>query len=508
MIKEAPSIGRILAMVVFALSCVGILLFLWLSFGGPIPLRPEGYRFTVKVPEAATLAVEADVRLAGVNVGKVKTKELDKGGARTKVEIELDEAYAPIPKDSTAILRQKTLLGESYMEISKGTKSAGMLEDGDTLPKSQVGETTELDEIFTAFDKPTRDAFQEWVRELAKAIEGDASEDLNSAFGNLEGFAVDGAKLLKVLDEQEIAVRRLVRNTGEVFEAINQREGALGELIVNSNNVFEATASRDEALAQTFAIFPTFLDESKATLARLEDFSRNTRPLINDLKGPADDLGPTVRDLGDLAPDLQRLFRDLPPLIRAGRTGLPDLRRVLEGAEPVLEAIRPFLAELNPIISYANFHQATIAGFLTIGGTNFGCPRRGEGNCGISPTGGSANRYQVNFSVIEERSFDRFTERPGYERGQAYLQPNAYLRAAAFGILESFDCVEGPRRDPVDVESGDTPVQPPCFESPASLYNGERFVVPKRGDARKVDAPEGQEGNPVARDPNPSDPAN
>ncbi len=78
--KNAPSLGRILTMVLFALSCFGLLLFLWLSFGGPIPLKPEGYRFKVAFPEAATLAEEADVRIAGVNVGKVKTKELDKGG--------------------------------------------------------------------------------------------------------------------------------------------------------------------------------------------------------------------------------------------------------------------------------------------------------------------------------------------------------------------------------------------------------------------------------------------
>ena len=77
-----------------------------------------------------------------------------------------------------------------------------------------------------------------------------------------------------------------------MFGAINERRGALRELIVNSKRTFEATASRDEALAETFAIFPTFLDESKATMARLEDFSRYTHPLVNDLKGPADDLGP------------------------------------------------------------------------------------------------------------------------------------------------------------------------------------------------------------------------
>src|SRR5918911_847153 len=118
MIKQAPSLGRILAMVVFTLSVFGLLMFLWLAFGGSIPLRPEGYRFKAEIPEAATLAVEADVRLAGVNVGKVKSKELDAKHARTIVEMELKPQYAPIPKDSHVILRQKTLLGEDYIEIS------------------------------------------------------------------------------------------------------------------------------------------------------------------------------------------------------------------------------------------------------------------------------------------------------------------------------------------------------------------------------------------------------
>ncbi len=74
MVKETPSFGRIAAMVGFTLSCFGLLLFLWLSFGGSIPLRPEGYRFSAKFPEASTLVEQADVRLAGVNVGKVKTR--------------------------------------------------------------------------------------------------------------------------------------------------------------------------------------------------------------------------------------------------------------------------------------------------------------------------------------------------------------------------------------------------------------------------------------------------
>src|SRR6266516_4259356 len=113
--KQAPTLGRLLVMVGFALSCFGLLLFLWLSFGGAIPLKPAGYHFKVGFPEATQLGLEADVRVAGVSVGKVRSKELDpKGGNRTVATIALDRRFAPIHKDARAILRQKTLLGETY----------------------------------------------------------------------------------------------------------------------------------------------------------------------------------------------------------------------------------------------------------------------------------------------------------------------------------------------------------------------------------------------------------
>jgi phospholipid/cholesterol/gamma-HCH transport system substrate-binding protein len=499
MIKQTPSIGRIVAMVAFTLSVFAILIFLWLAFGGSVPLKPEGYRFTVHMPEAATLAEEADVRMAGVNVGKVKTKELDKGGARTIVEVQLDERYAPIPKDTRAILRQKTLLGETYLELAPGNKSSGLLDDGGRLPNAHVEKTTELDEIFTAFDPQTRQAFKDWVKELDGAItKGHRSEDLSDAFGNFEGFAVDGAKLLQVLDEQDLAVHRLIKNTGRVFGAINERQGALRELIVNSKRTFEATASRDEALAETFAIFPTFLDESKATMARLEDFSRSTHPLVNDLKGPADDLGPTVRDLGDLAPDLENLFRDLPPLIRAGRTGLPALENTLQEAEPLAEALHTFFPELNPILSMFNFQQTTIAAFITNGAAD------------INADYGTGQRGQTQMGLIEDRSFEAFpygSEPPDWVRGNAYLHPNSLMRALHLGTVESYDCPGGERKYPEDaLEVGEqhSDKRAPCFVIPPSLYDGKMFAYPRKGVAPLRNNPKGFEGSRgPATDPDP-----
>src|SRR5438046_7448884 len=98
--KQAPTLPRILTMVLFALSCFGLLLFLWLSFGGSIPLKPQNYRVKVAFPEATQLGLEADVRVAGVSVGKVVGKELDpNGGNRTLATLELENRVTPLRSD-------------------------------------------------------------------------------------------------------------------------------------------------------------------------------------------------------------------------------------------------------------------------------------------------------------------------------------------------------------------------------------------------------------------------
>ena len=54
-----------------------------MTFGGAIPFKPESYRISADFPEAITLQKEADVRISGVTVGKVKDLELPEDGGAT-----------------------------------------------------------------------------------------------------------------------------------------------------------------------------------------------------------------------------------------------------------------------------------------------------------------------------------------------------------------------------------------------------------------------------------------
>src|SRR3954466_7165387 len=154
--KQAPTFTQIATMAVFALSCFGLLLFLWLSFGGTIPLQPKGYRFQADFPSAPQLSEQADGRISGVHAGKVET--LVRNTGKTRATIQLDAKYAPLPADSKAILRSKTLLGETYVALTPGNRNRPKIRDGGLLPDRNVTRQVELDEVLRAFDPPTRTA--------------------------------------------------------------------------------------------------------------------------------------------------------------------------------------------------------------------------------------------------------------------------------------------------------------------------------------------------------------
>jgi virulence factor Mce-like protein len=427
--KSAPTVTQLLTMVAFALSCFGLLLFLWLSFGGAIPLKPKGYQVRVAFPEATTLASEADVRIAGVSVGKVRKLDVDPTRKRTMATLELDSTYAPLHTDARAILRQKTLLGETYVELTPGRN--GKVPEGGRLGDGQIADTVQLDEIFDSLDPQTRKAFQGWQQELAKGIDGHG-RDFNDALGTLPGFAADGADVLSVLDTQQGALGRLVKNTGVVFRALSQNESQLQNLITSSKRTFDATASQQDALAETIRIFPTFLDESKATLARLQTFSSNTRPLVQDLRPVARDLKPTLQDVRGLAPDLERFFVNLDPVISEAGTAMPATREVLKGAEPLLASLHPFLGQLNPILQYLEVSQYQVTDFLTYGAAALS-------DTTASP-GGGVGHYLRQFGPVGPESAAIYRERLKTNRGNAYIPPVALFGETKGQITPSFDC--------------------------------------------------------------------
>jgi virulence factor Mce-like protein len=430
----SPPISRVITMVLFALSCVGLLLFLWLSFGGTIPLGAQGYRVNVSFPNAQDLATQADVRISGVTVGKVVSTQLNPKGNLTEATLQLQTQYTPIRQDTKAILRTKTILGETYVQLIPGSANAPPIHDGGSIPQGQVQSEVQLSDIFNAFDPTTRHAFQVWQQQLSTAVSGN-DQNLNDVLGNLPSFAADASDVLQVLDVQHQAVVSLLQNGGTVFGALGANQTALQNLITSGEKTFATTAANNNQLAKTFEVFPTFLNETKTTMQKLQAFSVNTDPLIKELDPVAQQLQPTLQSVQQLSPPLRHLFTNLGPLITVSQTGLPAVHNILTGLEPTLGSLGTFLEQLNPILGWLSDHQQLISDFISNGASPIAATT-------ASFSGNGVGHYLRQFSPTGAETLSLAPNRDSNNRGNTYPGPVWLANPQIFakGNFPAWDC--------------------------------------------------------------------
>lgn len=364
--KQAPSIGQLITLSGFVLACFGLLLFVWVAFGGPTPLAASGYKLKLPLTQIGQLAEQSQIKVSGVEIGRISKVELGTGDqdAEAIVTLEIDPEYAPVPRDTRAILRAKSLLGEAYIELTPGDRRDGMLPDGGELPAAQVAKSVQLDEIFRTWDEKTREAFKQGAIDNSIAVSGRGST-LNQTLGVLPGTLSELDDVLSILNQQEEDVTRLVRDTGVVFDALSKRQGQLSGLISNTNTVFRTTAERRQDLQDFFRIFPTFLQESRLTQERLGDFSQVGTPVMLKMVPVARQVKPLFDASLKLDPQLIRLYEGIKPVINKAPRAFPSLRGFLDEEAPKLLARLPdYLNELDPILQTADYYKKELAAFL------------------------------------------------------------------------------------------------------------------------------------------------
>jgi len=431
MSKRAPSTTQLLVIAGFALSCFGILLFLWITFGGPTPFKAKPYEVNVPFNEATQLAQQSDVRISGVSVGKVQDIVLSPDGEQALAKVDINDKYGPIPKDTRAILRTKTLLGETYIELTPGDRNGPKLADGGTLAKARIAESVQLDEIFRTFDAQTRAAFQSWQQDAAVAIAGRGG-DLSYAFGEFEPAFTQFDHLFRQLDSQRLAVKQLFRNGATSLRALRGRQGELAGLIQNSNTVFTTTAARDRQIEALFRAFPTFEDESRLTLDRLKAFSVDADPVMKQLVPVAEQLSPTLIALSKFAPQAKGFFEGLEPVIERAPKGFPALRKLFRDQfPPLLRAVDPFLRNINPIITGLDLYKHELT--ATMGNI----AAAANAKLTTENAAGEHAHYLRAMGPFNPESLATFPSRTTVSRTNAYPQPLA-AKSLASG-LPSFD---------------------------------------------------------------------
>jgi phospholipid/cholesterol/gamma-HCH transport system substrate-binding protein len=465
MVTQAPKRLAVLAMIAFTLSCIGLMIFVWVQFRGTIPYAAQGYRVNALFTETGLLVPNADVRISGVNIGTVTSVQTK--GVNSLVTLDIDHEYAPIPADTRAILRQKTLLGEAYIELSTGDRTGPKLRDDGAIPSSQIQPAQQLDQVLNSFNAQTQRNLQALLVGTYTALYG-RSQNLNDAVGNLDPAVTDAASIAGGLDHERASVRRLISDTGTVLSTVGDRSSDLQHLITAGDQVLSATAARNAQLTATVNALPPFLTQLHATLGTLDTTLGIAKPTVAALVPVGPLLTPALSDLVELSGPAIRLLRQAPGLLDAADTALPSITDFVDAFRPAVKAVLPAAENIVPMIEFISKYSreltssmANVAAF-----TEATAPADTTAAVGGTPAG-SAHYARVLPPLNNEMFFGQSVREPT-NRHNAYIAPGGWSSWATG--LPSSDCnnVHDTAQIPVLNGSGNVP----CITSKGWTFNG------------------------------------
>ena len=337
----------VVGLVLVLVTCIG----LYLGFRKDIPFT-RGYQVKAVFNSSNNLRPNSPVRIAGVDVGKVKSVERYQDTTMAVVTMEVKDKGRPIHKDATARIRSRIFLeGNFFVDLSPGTPSAPKLDDGDTIRVSQTSSPVQLDEVLTTLQEDTREDLKTLLSEYGDGLLGDpsdsdddqdravrgetAAESLNDAFDDA-GPALRGAAVVNeaFLGEEERDLSRTIAGLQRVTAALGRNEAVLQDFVENFNATLSIFADEKENVGATFRGLARTLPTADRALASLNAafpitraFAREILPGVRETPATIEASFPWIEQTRRLlGPDeLQGLARDLSPATR-------DLARATDAA--------------------------------------------------------------------------------------------------------------------------------------------------------------------------------
>ena len=347
--KRAISIHRrdfisIVALVVGAIVVTGYIFAHQPAFTGVFGLFGHNY-YTVKAELSSASAVTSGqgqtVDIAGVEVGQIGGVTVQ--GGHAVVTMNIYKKYAPIYWNSTVLLRPRTPLKDMYLELDPGTRSAGAVPNGATLPVGATNPDIDFSDILSSLDSDTRDYLLLLLSGGAQAFRDSGNPgpqpsaavvaDLRGVFKRFAPLNRDTATFTRLLAERTQNIRRAINGLQKVTSSIGSVQSQLTSLIDSSNTNFRAISSQSAQLQQALTLFPSTLQQSAVTFDKLRGFGQASA-------ASAERLLPWAKALEPALVDVRPLFRDTTPVIQ--NQLIPFSQKV----QPVAKILAPASAQL------------------------------------------------------------------------------------------------------------------------------------------------------------------
>jgi virulence factor Mce-like protein len=339
-----------------------VVVILYLGFTKDIPFT-KPFEVNAVFQSANSIRPGSPVRIAGVNVGKVKEIKPQEGGNGAVVVMQIDDQGLPLHADATAKIRPRIFLeGNFFIDLTSGSPGAPKLDKGDTIKVTQTATPVQLDQVLTTLQGSSREDLKDLLDQLAVALNSKptpaqnrdadpsargetAAESFNDAYADIPEAEKSTAQVLDAFlgTEPDRDVARLIDGTARTTGALIRNEGALQGLIANFNATMAAFASQSRNLRLSIRELPTTLatanrafDSLNAAFPPTRAFAREIIPGVRETPATIDAAFPWIaqarplmgpKELGGLAEQLSPASADLARVTDAAIELLPQTNR-------------------------------------------------------------------------------------------------------------------------------------------------------------------------------------
>lgn len=263
------------------------------------PVRHYDALFT----DASGLIAGNDVRISGVQVGKVEKIHLDGKNARITFNVLTDH---PLYQNTTVAIRYQSLVGQRYVEIAQAPTPSAPLAAGTTIPLGQTIPSFDIAKLFNGF-RPIFETldpaqFNRLTENILQLIQGDER--------GIGPILRDIDAVLKLSVDRQAALQTIITNLGDISKDLGGTSDQLFYLINDLNDVLEPFEKQADEFNRAGADALPVLRRSVSLLRYIENSVDGAQLPLYDVASRTTPGTPTIMAGLSLIPDLVQGMRD------------------------------------------------------------------------------------------------------------------------------------------------------------------------------------------------------
>lgn len=236
MIKVAATLTKLAVFFVVTGLCAVVIV---TALRTPVPGPTSSY--AAEFDDVSGLYVGDDVRMSGVQIGKVTGVDLD--GAIAHVSFSISDGR-PVFATTQAAVRYQNLLGQRYVELAQTTEPGPTLSAGETIAREQSIPSFDISELFRGF-QPIFDTLDTaevnlFAENILRMVQGDGS--------GLAPVMRDIDRIADFAVQREAIIGLLIDNLGQISTTIGGKSAAVADLIEQLTSLVSRLSTQMEGV--------------------------------------------------------------------------------------------------------------------------------------------------------------------------------------------------------------------------------------------------------------------